>query len=78
MNNGCPTSLVNLLWVCRFASRQVIVTSMMLSDMQLRLDPECGIIPVLNNILLGRTIKQIIPTLEDPVEWLTGKHSVRV
>jgi len=56
----------------------VIVTSMMLSDMQQRLDPECGVIPVLDKILLGRTIKNIIPSLEDSVEWLTGKHSVSV
>jgi hypothetical protein len=54
----------------------MIVTSMMLSDMQQRLDPECGVIPVLDKILLGRSISNWFPSLEDAVEYLISKYSV--
>jgi len=56
----------------------VIVTSMMLSDLQQRLDPECSVMRVLDKILLGQKLSTYVPGLEDAVEWLYSKNSVRV
>jgi len=55
----------------------VIVTSMMLSDLQQRLDPNCSVMSVLEQILLGRHISETVPALKDPVEWVTGRRSAR-
>jgi hypothetical protein len=56
----------------------VIVTSMMLSDLQQRLDPHCSVMVVLDKILLGRMLSLHVPYLADAVEWAVSQNSVRV
>ena len=56
----------------------VIVTSMMLSDLQQRLDPDCSVMMVLDKILLGRSLSLHMPLLADAVEWAVSQNSVRV
>lgn len=56
----------------------VIVTSMMLSDLQQRLDPSCSVMKVLDKILIGRVFSEVFPTMTDAVEWVYSKNSVLV
>ena len=56
----------------------VIVTSMMLSDLQQRLDPSCSVMKVLDKILVGRMFSEVFPTMTDAVEWVYSTNSVFV
>jgi len=54
----------------------VIVTSMMLAELQTRLDSDCHVMQVLNNALLCKSAAIVSPLLGDLTEWYCNQEAI--